>query len=73
MILKPDQICPHQYKCHHNKNLNVTFCHGTIKRNNDFRCAYVDDNGNFINDRNNNLGQSMYNKTGKMIPINEGI
>ena len=71
LILKPNEVCPYSSNCPYNKNTGFLFCHGTVKRKNDFYCNHIDNNGKFIMNCENFLGRNVNDKTGKMIPLSE--
>jgi len=69
MILKPTEICPYADNCrYHHKNEYLNFCQGTVERDNEFFCQYVDINGNIS--ENGQLRNSL-DITGKMKLIME--
>ncbi len=49
MILKSNEICPYANNCpYHHKLDGFGFCHGTVTRDVEFSCDYVDNKGNIL-------------------------
>jgi len=68
LLLKPTQICPYRSTCKYAYDASGNFCQGTVIRDIDFVCDYVNDRGEISNEGKARLSQD---RTGRMKVIME--